>query len=126
MAFKALLVKPLAALLATLKPIPPGTAICIIDSVSLPINLSSATSSKGFILSKYSSTSAAIFESAPRSINSAPSDIIPSGTFIAPDTRPAPRALYQLTSLSCSAEFKLYSAIKPSIYFCNRLNIFRN
>ena len=64
----------LAALLATLKPIPPGTPIWIIASVNLPIVLSSATSSKGFILSKNSSTSAARSESAPRSISSAPND----------------------------------------------------
>jgi len=57
-------------------------------------------------LSKNSSTSAARFESAPRSISSAPNDTIPSGILIAPDTKPAPKALYQLVSLSCSAEFK--------------------
>ena len=80
-----------------MKPALPGTPICTNTSANFPTVLSSATSSKGFILSKNCSTLATVFVSAPKSINSAPNDTIPSGTFIAPDTRPAPRALYQLT-----------------------------
>ena len=66
--------------------------------------LSSATSSKGFNLSKNCSTSAALSVSIPRSISSAASDTIPSGTLITPDAIPAAAALYQLTSFSSSAE----------------------
>ena len=113
LAFNALVVNFLAAALAALNPIPPGTAICVIASVNLPIVLSSAVSSNIFILSKNSSTDDAVSESAPRSISSAPRDITPSGIFIAPDNNPAPKALYQLVSLFVSAEFNdlLSSAI---------------
>ena len=75
--------------------------------------LSSATSSKGFILSKNCSTLATVSVSAPRSINSAPNDTIPSGTLIRPDTKPAPSAVYQLVSLFSSAEL---NGINSAIY----------
>ena len=75
--------------------------------VNLPIVLSSAVSSNIFILSKNLSTSAAVSESAPRSTSSAPKDTIPSGILITPDTRPAPKALYQLVSLFFSEEIRL-------------------
>ena len=89
----------------------PGTPICIIASVSLPIPLSSATSSKGFNLSKNCSTLAAVSVPAPKSINSAPRDTTPSGIFIIPDIIPAAAAVYQEVSLSCSAEFSGTNAI---------------
>ena len=108
LAFKALAVNFLAALFATLNPTPPGTAIWTMASVNFPINLSSATSSKGFNLSKNSSTSAALSVSIPRSINSAPNETIPSGILIIPDARPAAKDLYQLVELSSSAIIKSY------------------
>ena len=51
--------------------------------------LSSATSSNGFILSKNSSTLAAVSVSAPRSNSSAARENTPSGTLIKPDSIPA-------------------------------------
>jgi len=91
-----------ASLVAVLKPMAPGIPIETKASVSLPTTLSSATSSNGFILSKNFSTSAAVFESAPRSTSSAPRDTTPSTVLIKPDTIPAPMAVYQLASLCFS------------------------
>ena len=85
-------------------------------------------SSNIFTLSKNSSTDAAVSESAPRSINSAPRDIIPSGILIAPDANPAPKALYQLVSLLVSAEINdlLSSAIYSPIFFVDKKLFFRS
>ena len=65
--------------------------------------LSSATSSKGFNLSKNCSTSAAVSVPAPKSINSAPKETTPSGIFKRPDAIPAAAAVYHDVSLFSSA-----------------------
>ena len=88
---------------AALKPAVPGTPICVNISANLPIVLSSAISSNGFILSKNCSTDAAVLVPAPKSISSAPKDTTPSGTFIKPDAIPATKAVAPETSLSSSA-----------------------
>ena len=68
-------------------------ATWVIASVNLPMALSLAISSKGFNLSKNFSTSAAVFVSKPKSINSAPNDITPSGILITPDATPDKAAM---------------------------------
>ena len=107
LAFKAFV----AILRATLKPIAPGTPICTNASTNLPAAFSCAISSNGFILSKNTSTSAARFVSAPKSINSAPNETTPSGTLIIPDTNPAAAALKAFLSLPNSSSPK---PMKPS------------
>jgi hypothetical protein len=92
-----------ASLVASFAPATPGTPICTKASVNLPIALCSATSSNGFILSKNCSTDAAVSVPAPKSINSAPKDTTPSGTFIKPDANPATKAVAPDTSLLSSA-----------------------
>ena len=76
------------ALVASLYPKVPTLATCVIASVIFPIAFSLALSSKGFISSKIFSTSAAVFVSKPKSINSAPNEIKPSGILISPDATP--------------------------------------
>ena len=78
-----------AKLLPALNAIPPGTPMLIISSVILPAVVASAASSNGFILSKNSSTDAAVLVSAPKSINDAPNENIPSGILNKPDPIPA-------------------------------------
>ena len=84
----------------------PGTPTCTSVSVSLPIALSSAISSNGFSLSKNSSTLAAVFVSAPRSISSAARETTPSGIFNRPDAIPEAAAVYHAVSLFSSALFR--------------------
>ena len=99
MAFNAFV----ASVVASFAPAPPGIPICINASVILPMALSSAISSKGFNVSKKVSTLAAVFVSAPRSINSAPKDTTPSTVLIAPDANPATKAVAPDISLLSSA-----------------------
>ena len=80
---------PLASPVPTLKAIPPGTPILTINSVILPAVVASAISSKGFIFAKNSSTSAALFVSAPISIKVAPNETKPSGILNKPEPIPA-------------------------------------
>ena len=89
-----------------LKPTPPGIPICVKASVSLPIALSSATSSNGFNLSKNFSTSAAVSDPAPKSISSAANEKIPSGTLIIPDAIPAAPAKKKFVGLLFSAPLR--------------------
>ena len=77
-------------MLANLAPAPAGTPIETNASNILPAAFCSATSSKGFILSKKSSTLAAELTVKPvTSISSAPKDTKPSGIFKTPDNIPA-------------------------------------
>jgi len=94
-------------LVAVLKPTVPGIATCVIASVNLPIALSSATSSKGLIVSKNFSTSTTVFVSKPKSINSAAKETTPSGTFIKPDAIPATPATNAFVSLGFSSSIRL-------------------
>ena len=83
---------PLAALTAvfpSLKATPPGIAKLVISSVIFPAVVAAAISSKGFMLAKYSSTSAALLVSAPKSIKVAPNEKIPSGILNKPEPIPA-------------------------------------
>ena len=85
----------------------PGTPTCTKVSANLPIALSSATSSNILMVSKAFSTFAAVSVSKPKSINSAPNDIIPSGTFIKPDATPARPATKAFVSLPSSSSIRL-------------------
>ena len=67
---------------------PPGTPILTSVSTSLPAAVASAFSSKSVRSSKNASTSAAVFEPAPRSTNVAPREKKPLGIAMAPDTTP--------------------------------------
>ena len=93
---------PLAKLLPALNATPPGIAKLVISSVILPAVVASAISSKGFIFAKYSSTSAALFVSAPRSISVAPRDTKPSGILKRPEPIPAKTDCIVLISFSSS------------------------
>ena len=80
---------PLAKLLPALNATPPGIAKLVMSSVILPAVVASAASSNGFIFAKNSSTDAAVFVSAPKSINDAPNENIPSGILNKPEPIPA-------------------------------------
>ena len=74
---------------ANLKATPPGIAKLVTSSVILPAVVASAISSNGFIFAKYSSTSAALLVSAPKSISVAPKENKPSGILNKPEPIPA-------------------------------------
>ena len=78
-----------ANFVAALNPAVPGIPICVNTSVSLPTTLSCAVSSNIFMSSKNCSTPAAVLESAPRSMSSAPRDTTPSTVLRIPDAQPA-------------------------------------
>ena len=98
-ALKVAFVKPDPILNAA----PPGIPILTISSVILPAAVASAASSKGFILSKYSSTASALFLSTPRSISVAPKVAAPSNILNTPEPNPANIDLVKPTSLSLVA-----------------------
>ena len=81
----------LAALVALVKPEAilnagaPGTPRFTISSVIFPRAVAPAASSKGFILSKYSSTASALSLSTPRSNRVAPNVVIPSAILKRPE-----------------------------------------
>ena len=60
-----------------------------ISSVIFPAAVASAASSKGFILSKYSSTASALFLSIPKSKRVAPRVAAPSNILNTPEPTPA-------------------------------------
>ena len=85
LALKVALVKPDPILNAR----PPGIPMLTISSVILPAAVASAASSKGFILSKYSSTASALFLSTPKSKSVAPNVAAPSNILNTPEPTPA-------------------------------------
>ena len=92
-----------ASLVAALNPAVPGIPICVNTSTSLPATLSCAVSSNIFTSSKNCSTLAAVLESAPRSMSSAPKDTTPSTVLRIPDAKPAATDENILLSLFSSA-----------------------
>ena len=78
--------------------------------VILPIPLASATSSKGFKVSKNFSTSSAVSVPNPKSRSSAPNETIPSGIFIKPEAIPAAAEVKKPVS---SAFLLLLAALAP-------------
>ena len=96
-AFNALV----ASLVAIFAPAAAGIPIWIKACVSLPTALCSAISSKGFNLSKSSSTSIAALSDIPNaSMSSAPRDTTPSTVLIKPEPTPAAAAVRPPTSSS--------------------------
>jgi len=118
---------PLANPLPTLKATPPGTPILTISSVILPAVVASAISSKGFIFAKNSSTSAALFVSAPRSIRVAPRETKPSGILNRPEPIPANADTNALGLLFSSAgEDSTPFAISAKVAICTSLTYFKS
>ena len=121
---------PLAKPLPTLKAIPPGTPMLVINSVIFPAVVASANSSKGFIFAKNSSTSAALFVSPPKSINVAPSDTKPSGILKRPEPIPASAdtnafgLLFSSASVVVLFVFSFKSSPKVAIAYLLYLKIF--
>ena len=117
---------PLANPLPTLKATPPGTPMLTISSVILPAVVASAISSKGFILAKNSSTSAALSVSAPISINVAPSETKPSGILNKPEPIPAKADTNALGLLFSSAgEDSTPFAISAKVAISTSLTYFK-